>query len=96
MENFQYSTEDELFIHKKRLLENTKLKTHSIILTISTAMCLFILLIISLLTIRNVWECKIDQNNKNQSHICKELRKAVNCKTTVAPPIKAEVLLRIK
>ena len=37
----------------------------------------------------------MDEENKNQSHICKELRRAVNCKTTIAPPIRAEVLLNI-
>jgi hypothetical protein len=56
---------------------------------------LVILLIISLFTIRDVWVCELDEENKNQSHICKELRRAVNCKTTIAPPIKAEVLLNI-
>jgi hypothetical protein len=54
-----------------------------------------ILLIISFYTIRDVWVCELDEGNKNQSHICKELRRAVNCKTTIAPPIRAEVLLNI-
>jgi hypothetical protein len=49
----------------------------------------------SLYTIRDVWQCELDENNKNQSHICKELRRTVNCKTTIAPPIRAEVLLNI-
>jgi len=56
---------------------------------------LFGLLITSILTVRDVWVCELDENNKHQSHICKELRNAVNCKTTIAPPIRAEVLLKI-
>ncbi len=92
---FQYNTEDELYLHKKKLIENSKLKTQAKFLTISSFICLLILMIISLITIRDVWVCELDQNNTNQSHICKELRRTVNCKTTVAPPIKAEVLLRI-
>jgi hypothetical protein len=95
MENFQYSTEEELYLHKRKLIENSKLKSQSIVLVIITTIFLTILLIISLATVRDVWVCELDQNNQNQSHICKELRRTVNCKTTVAPPIKAEVLLRI-
>jgi hypothetical protein len=95
MESFQYSTEDELYLHKKKLIENSKLKNQSRIFVIITTVCLFILLIISLSTIRDVWVCELDQDNKNSSHICKELRKSVNCKTTIAPPIRAEVILRI-
>jgi hypothetical protein len=53
------------------------------------------LLIFSFLTISDIWVCELDEENKNQSHICKELRRSVNCKTTIAPPIKAEVLLNI-
>lgn len=49
----------------------------------------------SFTTIRDFWQCELDENNKDQNHICTELRRAVNCKTTIAPPIKAEVLLRI-
>jgi len=56
---------------------------------------LFGLLLTSILTVRDVWVCELDENNKHQSHICKELRNAVNCKTTIAPPIRAEVLLKI-
>lgn len=95
MENFQYSTEEELFLHKKKLIENSKLKSQSTIMVIVSGICLLILITISISTVRDVWVCELDQNNSNQSHICKELRRAVNCKTTVAPPIRAEVLLRI-
>ena len=35
------------------------------------------------------------EENSEKEQICNKLRRAVNCKTTVAPPIKAEVLLRI-
>lgn len=49
----------------------------------------------SLYTIRDVWQCELDEENRNQYHICKELRRSVNCKTTIAPPIRAEVLLNI-
>jgi hypothetical protein len=58
-------------------------------------MFLVLLLLISLYTIKDIWQCELDEENKNQSHICKELRRAVNCKTTIAPPIRAEVLLNI-
>jgi hypothetical protein len=95
MESFQYSTEDELYLHKKKLIENDKLKSQSTYLVAFSTICLICLLIISLLTVRDVWVCELDQNDPNYSHICKELRRSVNCKTTVAPPIKAEVLLRI-
>lgn len=46
-------------------------------------------------TIRDYWICELDENNKHNHLICKELRRAVNCKTTIAPPIRAEVILRI-
>ena len=95
MESFQYSTEDELYLHKKKLIENDKLKSQSIYLVASTTVLLICLLVISILTVRDVWTCELDANDPNYSHLCKELRHSVNCKTTVAPPIKAEVLLRI-
>ncbi len=95
MENFQYSTEDELYIHKKKLVENSRLKSQSNYWIIVTSIFLSILLTISIFTIRDVWECELDEENQNQVHICKELRKAVNCKTSVAAPIRAEVLLKI-
>jgi hypothetical protein len=95
MENFQYSTEDELYLHKKQLIENSKLKKQSTYLIIASTIFLMILLFISLGTIRDVWQCELDQTDPNYSHICKELRRTVNCKTTVAPPLRAEVLLRI-
>jgi len=95
MESFQYSTEDELYIHKKKLVENSKLRSQSVYWIISSFICLFILLCISLSTVRDVWDCELDQENQSQIHICKELRKAVNCKTTVAAPIRAEVMLKI-
>jgi len=95
MENFQYSTEDELYLHKKQLIENSKLKSQATYLIIASTIFLSILLFISLGTIRDVWQCELDQSDPNYSHICKELRRTVNCKTTVAPPLKAEVLLRI-
>ncbi len=95
MQNFQYSTEEELYIHKKQLLENSKYKNQATILTAVTSILLTFLLILSFLTVRDVWVCELDQNSENQSHICKELRRTVNCKTTIAPPIKAEVLLNI-
>jgi hypothetical protein len=95
MENFQYTTEDEIYLHKKNLMENSKLKNQSSTLIVLTFISLSILFIISLVTIRDEWVCELDEDSKNQLHICKELRKAVNCKTTIAPPIKAEVLLRI-
>ena len=46
-------------------------------------------------TIRDYWICELDENNEHNHLICKELRRAVNCKTTIAPPIRAEVILRI-
>lgn len=95
MENFQYSTEEELYLHKRKLVENSKLKSQATYLIITTTVCLIIMFIISIATIRDVWVCELDQNNSNYSHICKELRRTVNCKTTVAPPIRAEVLLKI-
>ena len=95
MENFQYSTEDELYLHKRKLIENSKLKNQSTYLIVASTVCLLILFFISISTVRDVWICELDQNDSNYSHICKELRRTVNCKTTVAPPIKAEVLLRI-
>jgi hypothetical protein len=95
MENFQYSTEDELYLHKKKLVENSRLRWQSIYWIIATTVFLFILLSISLFTIRDVWVCELDEENQNQIQICRELRKAVNCKTTVVAPIRAEVLLKI-
>jgi cytochrome bd-type quinol oxidase subunit 2 len=95
MENFQYSTEEELYLMKKKLVENDKLRTQANIFTYVTLGCLILLMVCSMYTIRDEWVCELDQENKNQSHICKELRSAVNCKTTIAPPIRAEVLLRI-
>lgn len=95
MESFQYSTEDELYLHKKKLIENDKMKTQSTYLVAISTGTLICLLIISIVTVRDLWVCELDQNDPNYSHICKELRRSVNCKTTVAPPIKAEVLLKI-
>ena len=95
MENFQYSTEDEIYLHTKKLIENSKLKNQSMGLIIVTFIFMLILLIISVLTIRDEWVCELDQDNPNLEGICKELRRSVNCKTTVAPPIRAEALLRI-
>ena len=95
MESFQYSTEDELYLHKKKIVENSKLRSQSIYWIIATSFFLFILLSISISTIKDVWVCELDQESQNQIHICKELRKAVNCKTTVAAPIRAEVMLKI-
>jgi hypothetical protein len=95
MENFQYSTEDEIYLHKKKLIENSKLKNQSTYLIITCTVLLSVLFIISLGTVRDVWQCELDQNDSNYSHICKELRRTVNCKTTIAPPIRAEVLLKI-
>lgn len=46
------------------------------------------------MTVRDQWVCELDENT-DKEHMCNTLRKAVNCKTTVAKPIKAEVLLRI-
>lgn len=46
-------------------------------------------------TARDYWVCELDQENKHNTVICKELRRAVNCKTTIASPIRAEVMLRI-
>jgi len=54
-----------------------------------------LLTIFSLITIRDTWVCEIEEENDEKLSICNTLRRAVNCKTTVAPPIKAEVLLRI-
>lgn len=56
---------------------------------------LMLLTIFSLITIRDTWVCEIEEENDEKLSICNTLRRAVNCKTTVAPPIKAEVLLRI-
>jgi hypothetical protein len=56
---------------------------------------MFLVLISTWGTIRDYWICELDEHNKNNSVICKELRRAVNCKTTIAPPIRAEVILRI-
>jgi hypothetical protein len=95
MENFQYSTEDEIYLHKKKLVENSRLRTQSKYLILVTIFFLFILLCLSIFTVRDLWICELDEENQNQTHICRELRKAVNCKTTVAAPIRAEVLLKI-
>jgi len=74
---------------------NDKLRFQAKTFIILTFISLTILLIFSLLTIRDVWECELDENSKTQSNICSELRRSVSCKTTVAPPIRAEVILRI-
>lgn len=95
MDNFQYSTEDELYLHKKKLCENSRLKSQSKYWITSTIFFLSLLLSISIYTIKDEWQCELDEENRNQIHICQELRKAVNCKTTVAAPISAEVLLKI-
>jgi len=60
-----------------------------------TFISLILLTIFSFITIRDTWVCELSEDNDDENHICSSIRREVNCKTTVAPPIKAEVLLRI-
>lgn len=62
---------------------------------ISSFISLILVLISTWGTIRDYWICELDEHNKHNLLICKELRRAVNCKTTIAPPIRAEVILLI-
>lgn len=95
MEEYQYSTEEEIFLHKKRLLENSTLKKYSKIYVLLSFISLSLLLFSSLFTIRDSWICSLDYFFNQYNSVCQELRKSVNCRTTLASPIKAEVFLRI-
>lgn len=54
-----------------------------------------VVLFFSIITVRDTWVCELGEDNSEKHQICNTLRNAVNCKTTVAPPIRAEVILRI-
>lgn len=102
MEHFQYTNDEELNLSKKIYFEviwslhkNEQLRSRVKYLLIASFISMFLVLISTLGTVRDYWICELDEHNRHNSVICKELRRAVNCKTTIAPPIRAEVILRI-
>ena len=90
MQRFQQSTEQA----KRLILEapdNTR-KTIFALLTSLVLLCL--LLLLSYLGTGTSWTCELDSNEPSHDYICKELRRAANCRN-LSGPIRTEILLDI-
>lgn len=92
MDNYKYTTEDEIYLHKKKLMENEQLKASSKVILYISLIFLFLLLVISLYTMRDSFIC---DSPSAISSICKHLHKNLNCRTTLASPLQVEALLKI-
>jgi len=60
-----------------------------------TLIALVVVVCLSIYSMRDEWICELDSDDPKHDVICRELRKAVNCRTTVASPIRAETNLII-
>eukprot|EP00331_Platyophrya_macrostoma_P012225 CAMPEP_0176420348 /NCGR_PEP_ID=MMETSP0127-20121128/8558_1 /TAXON_ID=938130 /ORGANISM="Platyophrya macrostoma, Strain WH" /LENGTH=199 /DNA_ID=CAMNT_0017800937 /DNA_START=46 /DNA_END=641 /DNA_ORIENTATION=+ len=94
LDELKSTTRKEILAAKKILYEGDNSSKSTYVTLLFALISLLLLLALCFFGTSDVWDCELDRQDTKYAEICRELRKAVNCRT-ITGPLKAEVLLNV-